>query len=92
MTALEGVSGCKVPEDLVLSTFAGLLVSGSSLSLPALRAALSAMGRAITSQELRQMGSADLRQSIAQVAYRQSSLPLPSLSCGLHLGQTAPPA
>ncbi len=67
VAALEGVSGRKVPEDLVLSTLADGLVSGGSLSLPALRAALSAAGRSISLQELRRMTSADLKHSIAQV-------------------------
>ena len=77
MAALEDVSGRKVPEDLVLSTLAGVLVSTGSLSLPALRAALSALGRPITLQELRQMGSADLKHSVAQVGCSQSYLGMP---------------
>ena len=47
------------------------LVSSSSLSLPALRAALSAQGQSLSLQELRQMSSTDLKQSIAQVGHRR---------------------
>ena len=64
---LEGLSGRKVPEDLVLSTLADRLVASSTISLPALRAALSAAGRSISLQELRRMASADLKHSVAQV-------------------------
>ena len=67
VAALTGSSGRKVPETLVLSTLADRLVSSGSLSLPALRAALSAAGRSISLQELRQMASGDLKHSIAQV-------------------------
>ena len=67
MKALEGLSGRKVPEDLVLSTLADRLVASGTVSLPALRAALSAAGRSISLQELRQMASADLKHSVAQV-------------------------
>ena len=68
VAALERSSGRSIPGDLVLSTFAGRLLSSSSApSLPALRAALAALGHAVNLQELRGMGITDLRQHVTQV-------------------------
>lgn len=68
MAALERSSGRSIPGDLALSTFAGRLLSTSSAPLlPALRAALAALGHAVDLQELRGMGVTDLRQHVTRV-------------------------
>jgi hypothetical protein len=68
VAALERSSGRSIPGELVLSTLAGRLLSSSSApSLHALRAALAALGHAVNVQELRAMGTTDLRQRIIEV-------------------------
>ncbi len=70
VTGVERTSGRKVPEDLVLSALADRLISSGTPCLPALRAALSAVGHSVSLQELRQMPSTELKHCIAQVGQK----------------------
>ena len=67
VAGVERASSRKVPEDLVLNALADKLISSGIPCLPALRAALSAVGHSLSLQELRQMPSTELKHCIAQV-------------------------
>ena len=69
VTALGRSSDRRVPEALALSTFTErLLPACSRPSLPALRAALSALGHPVALQELQRMPHAELQRHVRQVS------------------------
>ena len=69
VAALGKSSDRRVPKDLALSAFTDrILPACSRPSLPALRAALSALGRPAGLQELQRMPHAELQRHVRQVS------------------------